>query len=231
MRVAIAMLLLLLGGCPLGPECPECPPCECPDYRVNRADAEPQQPTKVEPLVTFHEFHGMPHEIEQTPEYRKSCPLIPLKSFIETKQEGKAVLTIEVHNQSKKTIESFSFSSRCFDDSNEAILNERVKREANAAEMTLDQLIQAAIKIKSPRAHRMGDFLGNSDGEISRGRETKRGVWRMVDHPGCIQAITTIHEVHFSDDTTWEGEITQEFDPRPAPDSTNGGDEPERSDQ
>lgn len=222
MRIAIATLVLLLGGCPTAPPCPECPPCECPDYRVAPVDAGPTQPTKVEPLVKFHEFLGIPHEIEQTQEYRKTCPLLPLKTYIEMNKEGQAELTVEVHNKSKKTIEAFSFNSRCFDESNEALLNERVTREASSAKMTIDQLIQTAIKIKSPRAHRMGDFLGQSDGKMSSGRKTKRGVWRMVDHLGCSQAITTIHKVFFDDDTTWEGEITQEFDPRESPSTTSG---------
>lgn len=218
MRITIVALMLLLGGCPTAPPCPECPPCECPDYRVKTIDAEPPPPppppTKVEPLATFHEFLGIPHEVEQTPEYRKTCPLVPLRSYIGKNKEGKAELTVEVHNQGKKTVESFDFNARCFDESGEIILNERVKREARSSEMTVDQLIQAALKIKSPRAHRMGDFHGQSDGKMSRGRETKRGIWKLVDYPGCAQAISTIHKVYFDDDTTWEGEITQEFDPR-----------------
>lgn len=211
--ILCAALFISVAACDRPcPECRECPVCECPEpdqeaeLPLPDAAAAPTE-SASEPTKSAAELQAIP---TQTKEARAECPLIPLRSFVSKNREGETQFELEVQNQSRKTVTSFEFRARCFDDAGSRIKNAGEFELATKRGISWDDYILMLYRANAEEINFAGDFRGTSEGSVRVGSSRKVGVWSMPNHEGCAKAITTITAVQFNDGSSWEGMITEE---------------------
>lgn len=121
-------------------------------------------------------------------------PLVPLSARVRINSAGTSEVQVRVKNTTRKTIDGFRFWVYLYDSFNEPTLvsRGRDRSQCNAMEMRADG-----------RGARVG-----------AGETRTVGDWSAFNHSGAVKGIVVITGVHFTDNTTWEGEAVQALDPR-----------------
>ena len=170
------------------------------DLEAARADV--LQPTMAD--EASGEAAGTPEsEREPVAAVDPDAPLVALRTIVRRNSAGTSEVTLMVRNRSRKTIDAFRFSTELFNGFNERI----VSRDVRLFRRGTDPNFRGAA----------------NDATVRPGQERRVGTWSAFDHEGAVKGITTITQVHFSDNSTWEGAARQEHDPRePEPEPTRG---------
>lgn len=117
--------------------------------------------------------------------------LIPLEAIVEPARFSGRQLRVRVRNNSTKTIDGFRFQVELFDAFNEPASYSRPRRS-----------VQANL------------LLAESSVAVPPGEPQTIGTWELRDFPSAVKGIVTITGAHFLDNSTWQGSVTQELDPR-----------------
>lgn len=117
--------------------------------------------------------------------------LIPLEVIVEATPYSGWQLRVRVRNDSDKTVDAMRFRVELFD--------------------AFNQPVPTLRPIRSVPGNLL---LAESSTPVRPGESRTLGPYELRDFPGTRKGMVTITSVHFLDNSTWSGSVTQTVDPR-----------------